>query len=214
MKIITDQDCMGSARSLCRAISIHLGITPGILLANARPPVFDESEVLVLNVHGQLSLENWIWGKIRAKHKNPLIVLGFWDQVDFGKGQPAFNGVGDEALASKSHCYLQIPFLLSDFSARAVALISVEDLDLINEFYSNQKKYLWHRIHGIQAPNPQKDWDLNKTKARLTEVIEYFRSKGEAGKARNISEGLWALAGKDWPTKAYELRRVCESYLV
>ncbi len=164
---------------------------------------------VVLLVKDELLLEQIIWGKIRRKRENPVVVLGFPKMEDFGKEQPAFNGVEDEP-AAYSHAYRTIPFLLGELNGLLLKLEPVTDLAYINNCYANEKKYLrFRRLHY----SPGTKLSRSEILGRLNEVYDYLIQKGRTENAEELKAGINSLPATKWKEKAFGLRRMCEDFL-
>lgn len=209
IQVISDDRCVGE--SLRRALTCCPGNEMLPIATHEKSLKLAAEARVLLCVWDELQLQNLIWGKIRSKYCNPIVVLGAWKEKSFGKKQPAFNGEKGEITTINSHAYVRLPVKLSTLARRIENLEPVTNLRVVLKDFQNQINYLNHRVHCINGPTPS--LSREDTLSRLEEVQDYLESKGAIEKSKELAAGIAGLGKHDWVAGARRLRTMCEDFL-
>lgn len=152
----------------------------------------DKTSLVVIVYQDDRYIRHWLWDVIRARHYNPVLVLGYEAVAEYKKKH-------QECIYEEcSHLYEVIPFALSRLMECATdeVMTPVDDelaLESINSRFSMESTGLFEELHGY---NLKSDPDV------IERVQRYFQKEGDieavgvaAGLLRRMRAGRWGEEG-------------------
>ena len=129
--------------------------------------------VLAFHPSMENNLHEWLWLNLRHKNKNPVLVFGFETEDDFCSEYPVFDGkYGDH----DHHCYIRIPFKITDLKAALLRLqpLTGYDLEDLKWKYATDKEFIYEVIlHKVGS----KCADYTDTFSRIAIARQYFKKQ-------------------------------------
>ncbi|MBF0556972.1 MAG: hypothetical protein HQK96_20850 [Nitrospirae bacterium] len=106
---ITDND--GLFKAFSKVLGILLDAEINLIVSETNIDIdFIQNEDIFIIEGNEQKVSNWLWGVIRKKYLNPVIVLAYVQEAIFLKKNPAFK-----EGASRYHRYLEPPHTINRF---------------------------------------------------------------------------------------------------
>lgn len=192
---------------LYRTFRRALGELANIRLERCIGKLGKKDKVVIYPMKGR-EFSSWYCGEFRSKKKalNALIVIGTEDNESFLKQNPVFENYPDE------HAYFQIPFSLRSFLDRISMLKPIYDqttrrLMLTDFCHEYEYKLITHDLKIIKD-------NKNETIDNLSQVKDFYRSKGDAEVTKIIDDKIKEIQTKDdWLQVALEIKNYLKERL-